>query len=223
MKMKTMNTIIQLFILYLNDLYQNIKVNVFIFIVLTLPPLIMKIRIIYLIIIIILSVLVGIFNLPFFNDFFLFSDFSILKSNNNIDDEIINNSLGSNVNNGSSINSDPNLPNTPNPIDNESAVIINQNSNHDNISNDDSSLIEFMDEEEDDIRENNLEDSISDSDEEVRFNEIEYDPQFDDLEFNPSVFYHVDHPYFERMVHRQLENNNILELVELINSSNSPE
>jgi ABC-type multidrug transport system fused ATPase/permease subunit len=233
MIMKTKNALlnqIQLIILYLNNLYQNIKIIVFLFIFFTLPSLIIKIRIIYFLIIIILSILVEISNLSLFNDLFFPFDFSILNSND-VNNGITNDSAGSNLTNGSSTNSDPNLPNSPNPMGNESALIINGNSNHDNTSNSVSNMhingndssFDFIDEEEDVQNSNNLIAPISDSDDAVRFNEIEYDPQFDDLEFNPCILYHVDHPFFERMVYQQIANNNVLELVEFITSSTNPE
>jgi hypothetical protein len=135
------------------------------------------------------------------------------------------------MSNGSSSNSEPNLPDSPNSIGNESGVVISQNSNHDYGSNTNSisnlnghsTSFDFPDEEED----NNFIESFSDSDSEsedtVSFNEIEYDPQFDDLEFNPCVLYHIDHPYFERMVHQQIAENNTANLAGAIISSNKPE
>jgi hypothetical protein len=169
-----------------------------------------------------------IYNFLYFNELIFSPDFSILSSND-VDRGITDDSVGSNMSNGSSNNSEPNLPDSPNSMGNESGLVISQNSNHDHGSNnnsmsnlnENSNSFNFPDEEDN----NNFIDSDSESDSEdtVSFNEIEYDPQFDDLEFNPCVLYHIDHPYFERMVHEQIAENNISDVADAIISSNKPE
>jgi hypothetical protein len=188
-----------LIILYFSILYQNIKFNLCFFIIFKLPLLLMQIRVISFLAIIIIFFLGEIYNLLCFNELLFSSDISILSSND-FDRGISNDSAGSNMVNGSSNNSEPNLPDSPNSIGSESGVVISQNSNHDYGSNNNSisnlnghsNSFDVLDEEDDDFI-----DSLVDSEDRVRFNEIEYDPQFDDLEFNPCVLYHVDHPYFE--------------------------
>jgi hypothetical protein len=217
---------VSLIILYFSILYQNIKFKLSLFIIFRLPFLLMQIRIIYLLVIIIIFFLGEIYNFLYFNELLFSSDISILSSND-VDRGTSNDSVGSNMSNGSSSNSDPNLPDSPNSIGNESGVVISQNSNHDYGSNTNSisnlnghsSSFDFPDEEDD----NNFIYYVSNSEDTVRFNEIEYDPQFDDLEFNPCVLYHIDHPYFERMVHQQIAENNTADLAGAIISSNKPE
>ena len=240
-KHKSMNMIknkFEFFNLNLGNKYLNYKINCSffllfykyqftLFIIFTLPILIIKIIIMYFLMIIILLLFVNIFNFSLDNLFSYFIDLFCLNSNN-LGQEFTN--MESNISNASLNNSEPNLPNTPNPIGSESAVVISQGSTQDNIQNNEqSSLLDIELNEEESIIGNNIQTTNNEipestnSEDIVGFDEIEYDPQFDDIEFNPCVLYHKNHPFFVDMVYNHLSNNNIIDLVETITSTSRPE
>jgi len=231
----------EFFNLNLDNKYLNYKINCSffllfykfkftLFIIFTLPKLIIKIIIMYFLIIIILLLFVNIFNFSLDNLFSYIIDLFCLNSNN-LGQEFTNNLMESNISNASLNNSEPNLPNTPNPIGSESGVVISQGSTQDNIQNNEQSSILDIDNnlnEEDSRIGNNIQTTNNEipestnSEDIVRFDEIEYDPQFDDIEFNPCVLYHKNHPFFVDMVYQHLLNNNIIDLVETITSTRRP-
>lgn len=213
------------------------------------PLIILKIRIIYSLIIIvfvIVTIIVEIlmqltsFSLSSCIELLLVTDISdFLIQSSNFESDNTNNQLSSSIS-SSSNQSEPTPPNLPDPINTDLSTALVQNINQDNNSNSNSinSHINGNTHINGNINGNinghtNLNGNLNDhtnlnednsnlnSDESLGFNDVPYDPQEDDLNFNPIVLYHIDHRFFEHMVHFHIANNTIVDVMEAIANSNS--
>jgi len=220
-----------------------LKLNLFIFIYFKLPSLLIKIRVFYLLSIIIFNLLIFLLNyyiyeLQFitFNIIFninLESYFNFYYFNNQLDDNIIyaisNNNNGNhsqndfNLSNNSSSNNNMNPSNNPNPLGSESNAIVLINSNQERDNDLISNFIDNNFNEATTVLNENTDNHSSQSrylfrasSPETFFNEISYDPQYDDLDFNTKVLYPYDHIWFDKMVQNRIDQYSVNSLINTI-------
>lgn len=215
-----------------------LKFEFFLFIYFELPSFLFKIRVFYLLSIIIINILIllsyYIYDLQFINLNIIFylnleSNFNFLnyQLDHNLIYSIPNNENGSqndlNMSNNNFSNNNTNPSNNPNPLgsENNAIVLLNSNQERDNEYFNNSNFNGST-------RNENTDDNSSHSRFIFRasspltiFNEIEYDPQYDDLDFNSTVLYPYNHPWFESMVQNHIDNHSVGSVVRAINNSNN--
>jgi len=232
-----------LYKIYINNFIYNLilrfvllKFEFFLFIYFELPSFLFKIRVFYLLSIIIINILIllsyYIYDLQFINlniIFYFNLEYYFNFLNYQLDDNFIysisNNENGSqndlNMSNNNFSNNNPS--NNPNPFgsENNAIVLLNSNQERDNAYFNDSNFNVST-------RNENIDDNSSHSRFLFRssspgnlFNEIEYDPQYDDLDFNNTVLYPYDHSWFERMVQNHIDNHSVGSVVRAINNNSN--